>query len=101
MSLSTVVGANLSPMRGHVAKRFSTAMNRLMRFLSTQSKTMTVKAGLPAIKLFVKIGVPATNTAADSPGSDLCFIWDDTNADLYLAHTWLSATSFTILKVID
>lgn len=101
MSLGTVVGSNLSPMRGRMSKKFSTAMNALMKFLSLKGRSMAAKGGLPAIKLFVKQGAPATNTAADSPGSDLCFIWDETNSDLYLAHTWATATSFTILKVID
>lgn len=100
--MSVTCGANLKPIRGNVAKKFSTAMNSFMKTIEKLDPANKVGyGGRPAIKLFVKAGAPVTNTSADSPGSDLCFIWDSTNLDLYIAHGWSAAGTFTILKVLD
>lgn len=50
------------------------------------------------IPIHTKAGVPASNTAADNPGS-IGFIIDTTNSDLYFCHTWVSSSSFTVVKV--
>jgi len=52
-------------------------------------------------RVFVKAGAPAANTAADSPGMDLCLVYDSTNKDFYLINTWVSSTSFAATKIID
>jgi hypothetical protein len=50
------------------------------------------------IPIHTKAGVPASNTAADDPGS-VSFIIDTTNSDVYFCHTWVSSSSFTVVKV--
>ena len=84
-----------------MAKKFSTAMNSFMRLIEAMDSTKTGYAEVPAVKLFVKAGAPATDTAADNPGSDLCFIWDETHSDLYFVHGWSAVGTFTVLKVLD
>lgn len=101
MAYSTVVGANLTPWKGPAARNFATAFNRLFGQIERFASAKTLSGELPAFKLFIKAGAPATNTAADNPGSDLCFIWDETNSDLYFVHGWSAVNVFTVLKVID
>jgi len=95
-----LVGTNLKPMRGAVARKFGQSMNAFLKLIQDIG-SKTVYPDSPAMKLFVKAGVPATNTEADSPGSDLCYIWDSTNSDLYFVHGWSAVGTFTVLKVID
>jgi hypothetical protein len=51
-----------------------------------------------AIPIHTKAGVPASDTAADDPGG-IGFIIDTTNDDVYFCHTWVSSSSFTVVKV--
>ena len=67
--------------------------------MSGNAKTLYADAS--ASRVFTKAGAPVTNTAADSPGQNLCLVVDSTNDDLYLIHTWASSTSFTAVKILD
>jgi hypothetical protein len=100
--MSTVsVGANLTPVKSLMANELGRALNNLFRFIEQADSTKTLFGDLPAVKFFVKDGAPVDNTADDSPGSDLCFVWDKTNSDLYFIHTWSDSTHFTVVKVVD
>jgi hypothetical protein len=99
--MSVTVGTNLTPVRNAMAWELAKGLNCLMKLVEEMDSTKTLYGKLPAVKVFFKDGAPVSSTEADSPGSDLCFIWDKTNLDLYLVHTWVSSTSFTVLKVLD
>jgi len=103
--MAAKVGSNLRPVRGKVQKDFSNAMNGFMKMIEGMNPSFTAYGRSPAFKLFTKTGgAPATDTYADDPGSDLCFIWDVDNLDLYFAHSWVPPTgvssTFTILQVL-
>lgn len=95
---ATTVGANLTAMSGPIAAVVGRGLHLLQRFLAEQGKTTYSKGNM---KVFVKAGAPVTNTAADSPGSNLCLVWDKTNSDLYLIYAWSASTTFTALKIVD
>jgi len=91
--MAVTVGSNLTPIRPHaflrqLMKKAGQHGQRQLRSVST-------------VKFFTKEGIPATDTEEDSPGSDICFIWDISNDDVYLVHTWTAADSFTSVKIID
>ena len=95
------VGANLSVWKGAgLSKRLGMVMNQFFRMLGAIKGT-TPLGDTPNFAIFVKAGAPVNNTAADSPGRNLAFVWDSTNKDLYFVHTWVDTTHFTVLKVID
>ena len=88
-----VIGGNLTGHRGPGIQNF------IMKMLKGHGGH-----GFPSAvecNFFTKAGAPATNTEADNPGKGGVFIWDTTNSDLYFVHTWVSATSFTVVKVVD
>ncbi len=98
--MAVTVGANLTPHKSPLAGDLRHAMHQLLRFMAT-GLSKTVLDSVNAVKFFTKAGAPVTNTSADSPGSDFCFILDITNDDLYFIGPWASASSFTATKVMD
>lgn len=100
---SAQIGANLKVWKGSgLSKRLGLVMNQFFRVLGHIKGTPASYVGdTPNFAIFVKAGAPVTNTAADSPGRNLCFIWDSTNKALYFVHTWSAVGTFTVLKVID
>ena len=52
-----------------------------------------------ACPIYTKAGVPASDTAADDPGQAPAFIIDTTNSKVYFCHTWVSSSSFTLVKL--
>ena len=98
--MAVTVGANLTPKALPMAGDLGHAIRQLLRFMSN-AYTKTVYDAPNAIKFFTKAGAPATNTSADSPGSDMCFVLDTTSEDLYLIHGWSAAGTFTATKVMD
>lgn len=50
-------------------------------------------------RLLTKAGVPADNTAADDPGELGALIYDTTNDDVYVCTVYVSASSFTVVKI--
>jgi hypothetical protein len=75
-------------------------MNQFFQMLG-RIKGTTPLGDSPNFAIFIKAGAPSNNTAADSPGRNLCFIWDSTNKDLYFVYAWTAVGTFTVLKVID
>ena len=69
--------------------------NKLFRARSRGARLGTAFNG----KLFTKAGVPASDTEADSPGLEACWIIDTTNTDLYFCYAWASTTNFDIAKI--
>lgn len=98
--MAVTVGANLTPGRIPMAGDLRHAIHMLLRFMAT-SLSKTVYDDQSACKFFTKAGAPATNTSADSPGTDMCFVLDTTSSDLYLIHGWSAAGTFTSTKVMD
>lgn len=47
------------------------------------------------------VGVPATNATGDSPGQDMCFVFDAANNDLYFCSSWSAAGTHTMTKIFD
>ena len=108
MALSSgQVGANLVVWKGAgLSKRLGMVMNQFFRMLG-HIKGTTPLGDTPNFAIFVKIGVSGgagdvvADNAADSPGRNLCFVWDRDGANLWFVYDWVSATSFKVLKVID
>lgn len=100
--MSVTVGTNLSVDASAEAKALSKALAvYAMKLLKINEHGTTSTVAKIGKRVFKKAGVPASNTAADSPGQDLCFVVDTTNNDLYLIHTWASSTSFTAAKILE
>lgn len=51
------------------------------------------------IPIHTKAGVPASNTAADDPGSSPSFILDTTSSGVYYCNARINSTTFTIVKL--
>jgi len=102
MAMATgLIGKNLKVWKGAgLSKRLAVVMNQFFRMLG-HVKGTTPLGDSPPFAIFVKAGEPVNNTAADSPGRNLCFIWDSTNKDLYFVYAWSAVGTFTVLKVID
>jgi len=49
---------------------------------------------------FTKAGVPASNTAADDPGTIFCWCKDITNNHWYLCTAYTNSTTFTWTLII-
>lgn len=99
--MSVTIGTSLHAVTGtRLGKKLSEAIRALQKHLGTYHSKETKPQDL-APKLFWQAGIPTANEATESPGSDLCFIIDTSNNDLYFVHTWVSATSFSVVKVVD
>jgi hypothetical protein len=99
---TVTVGANLTPVISPEARKLSLALVEFVQKLQLISEhTKTLYAGRNETRVFTKAGVPVTDTSADSPGQDLCFVIDTTNTDLYLIYGWSAATTFTSVKILD
>jgi hypothetical protein len=108
------IGTNLYGTLGHPvvtapARALSLAMQQFVEFLQKTARqasagqlgtSLTLYGGKPSKRVFLKYGIPASNTQADSPGADLCFIIDGTNNDLYIVSQWVSENSFTVTKIL-
>ena len=104
MALESVVtiGSNLKPVQTSVARALSIALSNMIEKLNRiGGADVTMYQGKPDERVFRKAGAPATNTSADNPGGDLCFVIDTTNNDLHLIHTWSAASTFTAVKVLE
>ena len=95
MTMPTVVtvGSNLTAVYGSGVKRL------MGEFLKTRGKGNPFNR--ESSRFFTKAGAPVTNTAADSPGKDHCWIIDITSSDLYYIHTWVDSTHFVVVKIED
>lgn len=51
------------------------------------------------IPIHAKAGIPASNTAADDPGSSPSFILDTTNSAVYFCNARTNSTTFTLVKL--
>jgi len=105
--MAITVGGNLTPLRTPLATRLSRALHDLVNMLQVEagsSKKTLYEAGIDC-HVYVKDGAPSTSNSeeasADSPGHDLCFVWDTTANDLYLISAWTAAGKFTATKVLD
>lgn len=98
--MAITVGANLTAVRSKINSALAHGLRALLIHMS-QYYSKTVYNSDLTPKLFTKAGAPVTNTSADSPGSDLCFVIDTTNSDLYFIHSWSAAGTFTSVKIID
>ena len=94
------IGKNLTVASKPAFRQLSKALNKFQLAL-VRHLGKTVYGDTPAAKVFTKAGAPATDTEADSPGSDLCFIIDTTNSDVYLISGWSAVGTFTSTKVVD
>jgi len=96
-------GDNLTPLRAKWAKDLSTGLNKLLKLVEARDgANKTTYGSTPAMRVFSKVGgAPSDNTPADSPGCDLCFVWDEDNKDLYFIYGWTADNSFTALRVIN
>jgi hypothetical protein len=90
---AVTVGANLTHVKGPGARRF------IQETLKTHGMSNVMRQ-ITQASLFTKAGAPVDDTAADSPGRDLQFVWDTTNSDLYIVHHWTSSTGFTTTKIV-
>lgn len=99
MAYATVVGVNLSPVRGKGAKQLARGLNFLAKKVEQMASGKIMYAEIPAFKFFTKVGDPVTNAPGDSPGSDFSFIWNVTDSKLFFVHTWLAANSFVVLEM--
>ncbi len=95
---AVVVGSNLTPVQTALGREFGVAVQKLER-LMYQLVGSFDSLSENSHKLFIKEGAPSSDTAADSPGSDMCLVLDTTNNDLYLIHHWKSSSSFTATKI--
>jgi hypothetical protein len=55
--------------------------------------------GVSNSKFFTKAGAPVASTAADSPGSDNCWIYDTTNEAMYFVYSWSAANAFDVVAL--
>ena len=94
------IGANLTVAHGVWTNTVSKGIQQMLKFMAvTQYAKDVVDYKSP--KVFTKAGIPAENTAADSPGSNLCFVIDTTNSDLWLIYDWVTSTDFAVAKIVD
>jgi hypothetical protein len=108
-AISLDASTNLKPVTEPEAYAFSKALTDfifLTRKLSSMSASGTgtpaeMKAARNTCRVFKKAGPPVDNTAADSPGQDLCLIIDTTNNDLYLISGWSANSTFTKTKILN
>ena len=103
MPTPQTVGANLTPVNTPVARRFSLALSELiheLQYASAWAKTLTTEGRLDC-RVFTKAGAPVTNTAADSPGGNHCFIIDTSACVIYSIVNWASSTSFTPVEFLS
>jgi hypothetical protein len=102
---AVTVGANLKPFIAPEARRLSLSLVEFIQKMQltalTAAAAKTLYASRNDMRVFTKEGAPATNTSADSPGQDLCFVIDITNNDLYLIYAWSAASTFTSVKILD
>lgn len=104
---AVTVGANLKVDRSPEARALSKALTKYIektQLVATgvaASAAKTLRDKRPDCRVFLKAGAPATNASADSPGGDLCLVYDTTNNDLYLISSWSAATTFTATKILD
>ncbi len=105
MGAAITVGASLSIDQSTAARALSKAWSEYLRTfrataqdggLTQETKTQEKTD----VRCYKQAGVPTTNTSAESPGQNLCFIKDTTNNDLYLVHTWSAAGTFTAVKIM-
>ena len=89
--MGITVGANLTGKKGYQIK------GKIMKMLEVGGKQFMRRAP----KFFTKAGVPATNTKADSPGSNNCWVLDITNDVLYLVYNWVDEDDFDVVKVVE
>ena len=97
--MSITIGSNLKPLADGSSTLLSKALAQFISKLSRGSSEIDFKSRWQ--RVFAKAGAPSANTAADSPGQDLCFIVDTTNNDLYLVYNWTAANSFSVVKILD
>ena len=89
--MAITVGSSLNAKKGFQIK------GTIMKMLGVGGRQWQRRAP----KFFTKAGVPVTNTAVDSPGSNNCWVLDTTNDDLYLIYNWVDSTDFDVVKVVD
>lgn len=102
--MAQTVGSSLTVDRSPEARALSLALTKYLQKLDTMARgagstVATVYDGDPACRVFLEAGVPTTNTEAESPGGDCCFVVDTTNYDLYFISAWSAATKFTATLV--
>ena len=86
------IGANLTAKHPHQIKQ------TVFKMLEQSSARSNTKVN--SRKFFTKAGAPVASTAADSPGSDNCWILDVTNTALYFVYSWADDDNFDVV-VID
>ena len=87
------IGTNLTAHRPNAAYKFFAEKLKLHGRRAIR--------GVTTSKFFTKAGIPVENTAADSTGADLCFVWDTTNSDLWLIYEWVAEDDFAVVKILD
>ena len=100
--MAQTVGSNLTVDRSPEARALSLALDKYIRKLNTlESKTQY--HGDPACRVFIKVatGAVATNTSADSPGGDCCFVANTYDKDLFFVSGWSLAGTFVSTKILD
>jgi len=97
------IGANLHPvLSSKEARDLSIALEVFIEKLNLiNGATVTFYGKRAHTRVFTKDGAPATNTSADSPGQDLCFVIDTSANDLYLIYDWSAADTFKALKILE
>jgi len=104
--MAQTVGTSLTVDRSPEARALSLALTKYLKKLNSLaiaagSTVATVYDGDPACRVFLEAGVPTTNTSAESPGGDCCFVVDTTNYDLYVISAWSAAGTFTATCIRD
>jgi hypothetical protein len=95
------IGTNLSAWKSPLTRDLTNGFDKLFNLMETKAALDTpLVSYIAAHRFFTKKGVPVASTAADSPGTDICFIWDITGNDLYLVYDWVNATSFSVQLIV-
>lgn len=98
--MAQTLGTNITVDRSPESRELSLALDKFIRKLGILG-SKTHKSADPACRVFRKAGIPVTNTEADSPGGDLCFVIDTTNNDLYFISGWTAAATFTATLILN
>jgi len=91
---------NLSPMKEKAEREITVGFNKFLKTLVMMGCIVPDASPNPSIRFFSKAGAPVENTAKDSPGADLCFIYDTVGKNLWLVYNFVSATDFSVVEII-
>ena len=112
-SNTLTVGTSLKPVRSTWARTLSKAISELVRIMAYKAvadgSAKTLYDYRVDCRVFIKAGARDDGEGAlggdcdttDSPGQDLCLVWDTTNSDLYLIYSWTAATTWLAVKILD